>query len=81
MSKKVFGFAVELHNKTHLVFPASKEEGIIRCHDLSGLRGSWDMKEGGVFFPQESADILCDIALEKANEFAIIRNQELNRGK
>lgn len=77
-AKKVFGFAVELH-KTYLVFPAHKEDNIIRCHDLSGFGGSWDMEEGGVFFPQESEDILCAIALDKATKFALSKNKELTR--
>lgn len=69
MNEVIYGFAVEPH-KSWLVTPATKENGVIRCHDLSGFMGSWDMKQGGIFIESVSGASLCDIALEQANVLA-----------
>lgn len=60
------GYVAEPH-RTWLVSPASKEpDGKVRCHDLSGFLGSWDMRPGGVFFP--TLDEACEYATEKNKE-------------
>lgn len=71
MSTIVYGFVAEPHKNGYwLVSPATKEDDLIRCHDLSGFLGSWNMKQGGVFFPSPTNDSLCNVALQEANTFA-----------
>ena len=51
----IYGYVSEPHRGgEHLVINASNENGVIRCHDLSGFMGSWIMKDGGVFFATQS---------------------------
>lgn len=70
MSDEVYGFVAEPHGGRYIVTPATMENGVIRCHDISGFCGSWDMKAGGVFFPEEGGGALCDIAKAKACKYA-----------
>lgn len=73
----VFGFVAEPHkNGYYLVSPATKEGDTIKCHDLSGFLGSWNMKQGGTFFESTSGDCLCPDALSQASEYAEQINKE-----
>lgn len=70
---ETFGFAVEFNSESGAGFvtPAVSTNGKVRCHDISGFLGSWDMQEGGKFFPGETeGTALCPKALEKANACA-----------
>lgn len=72
-----YGFVAEPHrNNTYLVSPATEENGSIRCHDLSGFCGSWEMKTGGKFFPSPDNSSLCSVAMNQANNYAQEKNQE-----
>lgn len=70
MSNNIFGFAAEPH-KEWLYSPATKDvtTGKVTCHDPSGFVGSWDMKDGGVFFEQEGGGSYCEKAAKKAGEY------------
>lgn len=73
----VFGWAVEFNASggNGFVSAAVKEDnGKIRCHDISGFFGSWDMKSNGKFFETISGQPTCPLALKQANEYAY--NQE-----
>lgn len=74
----VFGFAVErMRSGTMCVTPATKTGDKVRCHDISGFMGSWDMQEQGVFFPGETPnDCLCPVAMQKADEYARSHSEE-----
>lgn len=77
MSKsEVYGFVAEPHRDNYwLSSPASKDEnGVIRCHDLSGFLGSWNMKEYGVFFPCETDSLFCKVAMKKSEELCRSKN-------
>ena len=68
---KEFGFVSEPHKHSyHLVSPATKIDGEITSHDLSGYLGSWPMKEGGVFFASISGEAICTETMKLANEYA-----------
>ena len=72
-----YGFAAEPHkNNTWLVSPATREDGQVTCHDLSGFCGSWQMKLGGEFFPSPDNSSLCSVAIHQANNYAQDKNQE-----
>ena len=77
---KVYGFVAEPHkNGYYIVSPATQEGSVVRCHDLSGFCGSWDMKEGGVFFEGVSGEsvVLCKYAMDAANTYAGEMNEEM----
>jgi hypothetical protein len=60
---KEFGFVVEDRGVT----PAIRANEEVVAHDLSGFLGRW--RSEGVFFPSESAEILCNVALKKATTY------------
>jgi len=77
MAKAVcrYGFVAEPHNGVFLVSPAGKDSnGVITCYDLGGLMGSWEMKEGGVFFEADDNSCLCKNAGRKAKDYAGNKN-------
>lgn len=61
----IHGFAAEPH-KTWLASPAVEIQGKVTCHDSSGFLGSWEMKDGGVFFASENNIIFDQKAMDKA---------------
>ena len=73
---KKYGFAVE-PNRRWSVTPATQEDGIVTCHDISGFMGSWKMNEGGRFFECPDGDILNQATLEEAQSFGRERNSSL----
>jgi hypothetical protein len=62
------GFVAEPHGDSWLVSPATRAQGEVKCHDLSGFLGSWVMKEQGKFFLGKSA--MCMEAMDLAIEYA-----------
>lgn len=73
---KLHGFVVEAHkNNYYLVSPATVENDTIICHDISGFLGSWEMKEGGIFFMCKQNKPLCEDTLSLASKYAKILNK------
>lgn len=73
----IYGFVAEPHKGGYyLISPATIEDGVIRCHDLSGFLGSWDAKVGAMFFESIDGSCLCEQAMKLANEYASIKNKE-----
>lgn len=74
-----FGFASEpRRDGTYFIAPSTinQDNGKVTCHDVSGFAGSWDMAEGGVFFPEEGGGSLCSAALDKAQNHADNENKK-----
>lgn len=64
----VYGFAAELH-KSWLYPPAFKVGNLVTVSNVSGFGVSWEMRNGGVFFPEEGGGCFCPIAMKKASEY------------
>lgn len=62
------GFAAEPH-KSWLYSPAYEKNGVVTCVDSAGFRGSWKMKDDGVFFPSETNEVYDEDACRKARDY------------
>ena len=76
MSKSIYGFAGEKHGKTWFTSPATKEDTVITCHDLSGFTVSHKLHEGGFFIESVSGESLCSLTMKMVQD----KCNELNRG-
>lgn len=72
---EILGFVAEPHkNGFYIVSPATISDGVITCHDPSGFLGSWEMKQGGVFFKSISGSCFCNETMSLASEYAKFKN-------
>ena len=66
---KTFGFAVV--HLTQQMWPATLEDGVYRCYDLSGFMGAHEPKGEVTFFHCPEGDILNEEVMRVANQFAL----------
>lgn len=66
-----FGFIAEcLPLSRHWVIsPATQDSGKVTAHDLSGFMGSWEVRNLYEWFPSETDNATCPVAMKKAQDY------------
>lgn len=72
-----YGFAAEPYKAGWVYSPAWIDDNEVKVSDLASMMPVWTMKKEGKFFPCETEDIFCPIAMQKAKDYCKEMNGEL----